>query len=127
MAAFSKAGSSPSPISSRHCHYFSAFSAPPVLSASRGLAAGERPDEVESKEDEREVRAREKQTAFEALQHGRTLLPMYEFREPLLKAIAEYQTLVIVGETGSGKTTQAWFRPAAFVFQKLLSMQLLQQ
>ena len=31
---------------------------------------------------------------------------MYEFREPLLKAIAEYQTLVIVGETGSGKTTQ---------------------
>ena len=58
------------------------------------------------------MRAREKQTAFEALQHGRTLLPMYEFREPLLKAIAEYQTLVIVGETGSGKTTQvqSWQR-----------------
>jgi HrpA-like RNA helicase len=69
-------------------------------------AVGERPDEAESEEDERAVRAREKQTAFEALQHSRTLLPMYEFREPLLKAIAEYQTLVIVGETVSGKTTQ---------------------
>ncbi len=68
--------------------------------------AGERLDEMESEEDEREVRAREKRTAFEALQHARTQLPMYEFKEPLLKAIAEYQTLVIVGETGSGKTTQ---------------------
>ena len=85
------------------------------------------------------MRAREKQTAFEALQHGRTLLPMYEFREPLLKAIAEYQTLVIVGETGSGKTTQvrSWQRcphntlhtrlhdarpPALHVFQPPLAL-----
>lgn len=68
--------------------------------------AGERPDEAESEEDERAVRAREKQTAFEALQHSRTLLPMYEYREGLLEAIEKFQTLVIVGETGSGKTTQ---------------------
>ena len=63
------------------------------------------------------MRAREKQTAFEALQHSRTLLPMYEFREPLLKAIAEYQTLVIVGETGSGKTTQVQYRTCGTMCQ----------
>lgn len=28
------------------------------------------------------------------------------YREDLLKAIAEHQVLIIVGETGSGKTTQ---------------------
>lgn len=69
------------------------------------VLAGEQVGESDS-EDEKEKRAREKRTKFEALQHSRTLLPMYEYREPLLKAIAEYQTLVIVGETGSGKTTQ---------------------
>lgn len=78
-------------------------------------STGERPDEAESKVDEREARAKEKATAFEQLQHGRTLLPMYGFRERLLEAIAEYQTLVIVGETGSGKTTQARCWPVSSV------------
>lgn len=36
----------------------------------------------------------------------RASLPVYRFREDLLKAIEEYQVLIIVGETGSGKTTQ---------------------
>lgn len=31
---------------------------------------------------------------------------MYQFRTELLEAIAEFQILIIVGETGSGKTTQ---------------------
>ncbi len=62
--------------------------------------------EGEGEVDEREERAQAKRTAFEALQHSRTLLPMYEHKEGLLRAIAEFQTLVIVGETGSGKTTQ---------------------
>ncbi|KAL6774284.1 hypothetical protein ACKKBG_A24410 [Auxenochlorella protothecoides x Auxenochlorella symbiontica] len=31
---------------------------------------------------------------------------MFPYREDLLKAIAEHQVLIIVGETGSGKTTQ---------------------
>ena len=34
------------------------------------------------------------------------LLPMYEYREGLLAAIAENQVLIVVAETGSGKTTQ---------------------
>ncbi|KAG0150240.1 hypothetical protein CROQUDRAFT_58456 [Cronartium quercuum f. sp. fusiforme G11] len=36
----------------------------------------------------------------------RKSLPVYEWRERLLEAVAEYQVLIVVGETGSGKTTQ---------------------
>ncbi|CAL5006930.1 unnamed protein product [Urochloa decumbens] len=40
------------------------------------------------------------------LQDERKTLPIYKFRDELLKAVEEYQVIVIVGETGSGKTTQ---------------------
>ena len=36
----------------------------------------------------------------------RRLLPVYECREDLLQVIRENQVVVVVGETGSGKTTQ---------------------
>ena len=36
----------------------------------------------------------------------RKSLPIFLFREELLAAVAEHQVLIIVGETGSGKTTQ---------------------
>jgi pre-mRNA-splicing factor ATP-dependent RNA helicase DHX16 len=36
----------------------------------------------------------------------RKSLPIYHYRDQLLAAIDEYQVLVVVGETGSGKTTQ---------------------
>jgi pre-mRNA-splicing factor ATP-dependent RNA helicase DHX16 len=42
----------------------------------------------------------------QAILKGRKLLPIFPYREDLLAAIEEYQVLVIVGETGSGKTTQ---------------------
>ncbi|XP_055825155.1 pre-mRNA-splicing factor ATP-dependent RNA helicase DEAH1-like isoform X2 [Solanum dulcamara] len=45
-------------------------------------------------------------SAFEKLQEDRKTLPMYPYREDLLQAINDHQVLVIVGETGSGKTTQ---------------------
>lgn len=41
-----------------------------------------------------------------SIEDTRKSLPMYEYREQLLEAINTYQVLVIVGETGSGKTTQ---------------------
>ena len=41
-----------------------------------------------------------------SIEETRKSLPMYAFREQLLAAIEEYQILIIVGETGSGKTTQ---------------------
>merc|ERR1719359_641761 len=40
------------------------------------------------------------------LQKDRVLLPVYQYKTPLLEAIRDYQVVVIVGETGSGKTTQ---------------------
>lgn len=40
------------------------------------------------------------------LQDDRKTLPIYPYREELLKAVNDHQVIVIVGETGSGKTTQ---------------------
>ncbi|MCO5558579.1 hypothetical protein L7F22_012164 [Adiantum nelumboides] len=40
------------------------------------------------------------------LQEERKLLSIYHYRDELLQAINDHQGLVIVGETGSGKTTQ---------------------
>lgn len=41
-----------------------------------------------------------------SIQEQRESLPVYQSREELLKAVRENNFLVIVGETGSGKTTQ---------------------
>ncbi|MDI1489997.1 MAG: hypothetical protein OHK93_001196 [Ramalina farinacea] len=40
------------------------------------------------------------------IEDTRKSLPIYQFRDDLLQAINDYQVLIIVGETGSGKTTQ---------------------
>ncbi|CAM9184472.1 unnamed protein product, partial [Phaeothamnion confervicola] len=40
------------------------------------------------------------------MQEQREYLPVYQVREELLQVIADNQVVVIVGETGSGKTTQ---------------------
>ncbi|KAJ3073157.1 ATP-dependent RNA helicase dhx8 [Podochytrium sp. JEL0797] len=37
---------------------------------------------------------------------SRTKLPIYHYREGLLEAFDEFQVLIVVGDTGSGKTTQ---------------------
>ncbi|PFH52274.1 hypothetical protein AMATHDRAFT_74334 [Amanita thiersii Skay4041] len=41
-----------------------------------------------------------------SIQEQRRSLPIYKLREPLLQAIADHQVLIVVGDTGSGKTTQ---------------------
>ncbi|PIL31326.1 hypothetical protein GSI_06024 [Ganoderma sinense ZZ0214-1] len=41
-----------------------------------------------------------------SIQDQRKSLPIYKLRNPLLKAISEHQVLIVVGDTGSGKTTQ---------------------
>lgn len=41
-----------------------------------------------------------------SLSDVRKSLPIYQYRSELLAAIKEYQVLIVVGETGSGKTTQ---------------------
>jgi pre-mRNA-splicing factor ATP-dependent RNA helicase DHX16 len=41
-----------------------------------------------------------------SIQETRKSLPIYKYRDEFLAALEQYQILVIVGETGSGKTTQ---------------------
>lgn len=57
---------------------------------------------------ERERAAREAaaKSEHEKLLADRKQLPMYPYREQLLDAVAKFQIVIIVGETGSGKTTQ---------------------
>ncbi|KAI4243457.1 MAG: hypothetical protein L6R40_003459 [Gallowayella cf. fulva] len=51
-----------------------------------------------------QLKAAEKKAA--SIEDTRKSLPIYSFRDELLKAVEQYQVLIIVGETGSGKTTQ---------------------
>lgn len=71
---------------------------------------GTGPELEESKEDkmkrEREAREAEQRSEFEQIQEARKQLPMFPYRDDLLKAVEEHQVIIIVGETGSGKTTQ---------------------
>jgi len=43
---------------------------------------------------------------YDQIQEDRKKLPIYVERENLLQMIAENQVIIMVGETGSGKTTQ---------------------
>ncbi len=43
---------------------------------------------------------------YEKILAGRLKLPVYQFKEKLLDAVASNQIVVVEGETGSGKTTQ---------------------
>eukprot|EP00956_Cyclotella_meneghiniana_P006339 scaffold8311_cov63-Cyclotella_meneghiniana.AAC.9 len=45
-------------------------------------------------------------TKHEKILEGRKKLPVYPYREDFLMALKDHQVLVLVGETGSGKTTQ---------------------
>jgi pre-mRNA-splicing factor ATP-dependent RNA helicase DHX16 len=45
-------------------------------------------------------------TDHEKILAGRKLLPVFPYRNEFLAAVKEHQVLIIVGETGSGKTTQ---------------------
>ncbi|KXT10332.1 hypothetical protein AC579_1031 [Pseudocercospora musae] len=40
------------------------------------------------------------------IEEKRKTLPVYQYRDIFLKAVKDYQIVIIVGETGSGKTTQ---------------------
>mmetsp|Transcript_4561 Transcript_4561/g.7071 ORF Transcript_4561/g.7071 Transcript_4561/m.7071 type:complete len:1066 (+) Transcript_4561:101-3298(+) len=45
-------------------------------------------------------------TEHEKILQGRKKLPVFSYREEFLAAVKDHQVLVLVGETGSGKTTQ---------------------
>ena len=67
-----------------------------ILNKLLAVAAAQQPKSVEDK----------KKSEFELIQEGRKTLPVYGYRERFLKAVEENQVLIVVGETGSGKTTQ---------------------
>ena len=70
------------------------------------LLAGDTSAHVQPGDDAAEAAAAEKLSAYEELQKTRKSLPIFMYRNELLAAIEAHQVLVIVGETGSGKSTQ---------------------
>eukprot|EP00986_Skeletonema_menzelii_P000132 scaffold31_cov132-Skeletonema_menzelii.AAC.6 len=62
-------------------------------------------NEEEMNEDEKALEMRPA-TKHEKILEGRKKLPVYPYREEFLMALKDHQVLVLVGETGSGKTTQ---------------------
>lgn len=65
-------------------------------------------DVLEGNRDDREMEARikEEEARIKSIDDTRKSLPVYSYRQDFLDAVREYQVLVVVGETGSGKTTQ---------------------
>lgn len=51
-------------------------------------------------------RIEEEKQRIQTIDDTRKSLPVYQHREQLLDAIKDNQVLIVVGETGSGKTTQ---------------------
>ncbi|GBC07721.1 hypothetical protein RclHR1_07650008 [Rhizophagus clarus] len=73
----------------------------------RGIAAGRKAGEVPEwkKETFNKATSFGKVTSL-SITEQRQSLPIYQMRSMLIKAISENQQLIIVGDTGSGKTTQ---------------------
>lgn len=76
----------------------------------RGQAAGERmragQDVPEWKKETLGLKTTFGRITSLSMQEQRESLPIFKFREQLLDAIKSHQVLVVVGDTGSGKTTQ---------------------
>lgn len=43
---------------------------------------------------------------FKSLQEQKEFLPIFSVKDELLRIINDFKVIIIVGETGSGKTTQ---------------------
>ncbi len=58
--------------------------------------------------EEREMKQRlsAAEAKAKSVEETRKSLPIYQFRDQIIQAVKDHQVLIIVGETGSGKTTQ---------------------
>lgn len=68
------------------------------------LAGDIRPMSKEQRVLAQQIDAAEKKAA--TIEETRKSLPVYKYRKEFLQAVAEYPVLIVVGDTGSGKTTQ---------------------
>ena len=68
------------------------------------MLAGQLIGGAEAREINTAAKAKEREQM--ALAEVRKTLPVYAYREEIIAAVREHQVLIIVGETGSGKTTQ---------------------
>ncbi|EQC29660.1 adenosinetriphosphatase [Saprolegnia diclina VS20] len=59
-----------------------------------------------STEDIKDARKRAEENQHLSMLESRKQLPIYAYREVLLEAVRDHQVIIMVGETGSGKTTQ---------------------
>ncbi|OQR96314.1 pre-mRNA-splicing factor ATP-dependent RNA helicase [Achlya hypogyna] len=59
-----------------------------------------------SQEDIKDARRRAEENQHLSMLESRKQLPIYAYREVLLEAVRDHQVIIMVGETGSGKTTQ---------------------
>ncbi|KAI9495489.1 hypothetical protein BDB00DRAFT_235398 [Zychaea mexicana] len=63
-------------------------------------------NEPEGEDAELMDRIDEAERRAKSIEETRKSLPIYQYRDELIQAINDFQVLIIVGETGSGKTTQ---------------------
>jgi len=70
------------------------------------MIKGENVEELERAPGQAPAEGARALTEHQKILEGRKQLPIYAYRDALLQAVDEYQVVVIVGETGSGKTTQ---------------------
>ncbi|RAO71208.1 uncharacterized protein BHQ10_007220 [Talaromyces amestolkiae] len=68
------------------------------------LEGDQKPLTKEQRMLQQQLDAAEKKAA--SIEETRKSLPVYQFRDEIIQAIHDHQVLIIVGETGSGKTTQ---------------------
>lgn len=74
------------------------------------MLSGDEEEDVDSEEKEEKKlllnQLEKERIRIKTISESRRLLPVFTYRKELMDAIKEYQALIIVGETGSGKTTQ---------------------
>ncbi|KAI8051663.1 P-loop containing nucleoside triphosphate hydrolase protein [Syncephalis plumigaleata] len=72
----------------------------------RGIATAKQPNAPEWKKSVFNLSTTFGRITDLSIKEQRESLPIYKLREPLVRAMRENQVLVVVGDTGSGKTTQ---------------------
>ncbi|VEU22336.1 DEKNAAC103347 [Brettanomyces naardenensis] len=62
--------------------------------------------ELTSEQRELEEKIKAEEARVRSIEETRKSLPVYKYRDELIAAVKKYPILIVVGETGSGKTTQ---------------------